>query len=85
MGIFRQLTRLSVSNFARMTVTQRVLFPWLAVLVTLSALLFATLAGGPLVGVLFGVPAGFPARTLRPVPPTFRHCSYKPSQSALAS
>ena len=42
-----------------MTVAQRVVFPWLAVIVTLAALLFATLALGPLLRVLFGVPAGF--------------------------
>jgi len=35
------------------------LFPGIAVIVTLSALLFATLVGGPVVRVLFGVPAGF--------------------------
>lgn len=39
--------------------TQRVLFPCLAVTVTLSALLFATFAAGPLARFLFGVPAGF--------------------------
>jgi hypothetical protein len=42
-----------------MTAAQRVVFPWLAVIVTFAALLFATLALGPLVRALFGVPAGF--------------------------
>jgi hypothetical protein len=42
-----------------MTVAQKLVFPWLAVMVTVAALLFATLALGPLVRALFGVPVGF--------------------------
>jgi hypothetical protein len=49
----------AVSNIGRMTVAQKVVFPWLAVMVTVAALLFATLALGPLVRALFGVPVGF--------------------------
>ena len=49
----------AVSNIGRMTVAQKVVFPWLAVIVTLAGLLFATLALGPLVRALFGVPVGF--------------------------
>ena len=50
-----------------MTVAQRVVFAWLAVIVTLPALLFATLALGPLVRALFGVPAGFNGDFTSPV------------------
>jgi hypothetical protein len=42
-----------------MTVAQRIVFPGLAVIVTIAALLFATFALGPLVRALLGVPAGF--------------------------
>jgi hypothetical protein len=59
--LVRQLTRHSVSNIARMTVAQRVVFAWLAVILTLFARLLATLAGGPLVRALFQCFAFVPA------------------------
>jgi hypothetical protein len=62
-GMLRQLTRHSVSNIARMTVVQRVVFAWLAVILTLLARLLATLAGGPLVRALFQCFAFVPAPT----------------------
>jgi hypothetical protein len=62
-ALLRQLTRHSVSNIARMTVAQRVVFAWLAVIVTLFAPLLATLAGGPLVRALFQCFAFVPAPT----------------------